>query len=69
MDKSKFNLHAFEYKEISRLVKFFSLKYKITPCKAENTTNFLYMIYTIVNYYVIHYDVLFKQWYINIQKK
>ena len=27
------------------------------------------MIYTIVNYYVIHYDVLFKQWYINIQKK
>lgn len=23
----------------------------------------------VINYYVIHYDVLFKQWYINIQKK
>jgi len=48
MDKSKFNLHAFEYKEISRLVKFFSLKYKITPCKAENTTNFLYIRLLII---------------------
>jgi hypothetical protein len=69
MNKSNFMSHTLKNREITRLVKFFVSKYNIDTCNVENNDNFVYIIYIVVNYYTIHYDELFKQWYMKMQKK